>query len=70
MFIHHMFSHTSILIAVLGTGMNTGTGITGGEVAAEVVVGMTGEEKEIIIVEAGVTVEALIIAKTVGGGCI
>lgn len=48
--------------------MNTGTGITGGEVAAEVGIGMIGEEKEIIVVEAGAAAEALIIEKTVGVG--
>ncbi|GFY85827.1 serine/arginine-rich splicing factor-like protein, putative [Actinidia rufa] len=52
-----------------GIGMNTRTGIPRGEVAAEVGAGMTGidpeEGKEIIVIEAGAAVEALIIRKTV-----
>ena len=51
--------------------MNTRTGIPRGEVAAEVGAGMTGidpeEGKEIIVIEAGAAVEALIIRKTVVG---
>ncbi|GFZ10046.1 serine/arginine-rich splicing factor-like protein, putative [Actinidia rufa] len=52
-----------------GIRMNTRTGIPREEVAAEVGAGMTGidleEGKEIIVIEAGAAVEALIIIKTV-----
>ncbi|CAL5386048.1 unnamed protein product [Camellia sinensis] len=52
------------------TGMNTGTRITGGEVAAEAGIDMivtgTGEGKEIIVIEAGAAVEVLIMTIAVG----
>ncbi|KAI8015072.1 hypothetical protein LOK49_LG05G02969 [Camellia lanceoleosa] len=52
------------------TGMNTGTRITGGEVAAEagvdVIVTGTGEGKEIIVIEAGAAAEVLIMTIAVG----
>ncbi|CAL5384123.1 unnamed protein product [Camellia sinensis] len=54
----------------MDTGTNTGTRITGGEVAAEAGIDMivtgTGEGKEIIIIEAGAAVEVLIMTITVG----
>lgn len=49
--------------------MNTGTRITGGEVAAEAGIDMivigTGEGKEIIVIEAGAAVEVLIMTNAV-----
>ncbi|CAL5384111.1 unnamed protein product [Camellia sinensis] len=52
------------------TGMNTGTRIIGGEVAAEAGIDMivigTGEGKEIIVIEAGAAVQVLIMTNAVG----
>ncbi|CAL5384115.1 unnamed protein product [Camellia sinensis] len=54
----------------MDTGMNTGTRITGGEVAAEagidmIVMGIE-EGKEIIVIDAGAAVEVLIMTIAVG----
>lgn len=50
--------------------MNTGTGITGGEVAVEAGIDMivtgTAARKEIIVAEAGAAVPVLIVTKTMG----